>query len=106
MGEGHSSGSVLAQKLLFSHTAYGDLTAYLSFFFDTAIGGKLEVTSYTQIARALNKNENEILFLSDRLEELNAADKAGLQVALVNRDRPSLSNVPYKQVTQLTEVII
>jgi enolase-phosphatase E1 len=38
----YSSGSVLAQQLLFRTTAAGDLTRYISSFFDTHIGGKTE----------------------------------------------------------------
>lgn len=36
----YSSGSVQAQKLLFGHTGYGDLTPLFSGYFDTAVGGK------------------------------------------------------------------
>ena len=34
----YSSGSALAQKLLFSHTTAGDLTDYICRYFDTTIG--------------------------------------------------------------------
>ena len=47
-----SSGSVRAQKLLFSHTDYRDLTPYLEGFHDTTTGPKREALSYAAIAAA------------------------------------------------------
>ena len=40
----YSSGSALAQKLLFAHTTSGDLTYYICRYFDTTIGHKIEAT--------------------------------------------------------------
>ena len=45
-----SSGSVLAQKLLFGSTAAGDLTGFLSAYFDTTTGPKNAPESYLRIA--------------------------------------------------------
>ncbi len=81
-----SSGSVYAQKLLFAHTAYGDLTPLFSGYFDTTIGNKREVESYRKITAAIGVAANEILFLSDIKEELDAAHAAGLQTAWLVRD--------------------
>ncbi len=75
----YSSGSVLAQKLIFSHTAYGDLTPYISAYFDTNIGGKKEVESYKRIAELLNCAPSNLLFISDVTNELDAARAANLQ---------------------------
>jgi enolase-phosphatase E1 len=90
----YSSGSVLAQKLLFKYSDSGDLTSLLSAHFDTAVGPKRESVSYDRIATELRLKREEILFLSDIVEELDAAQKAGLQVMLVERD---LVNVPTYQ---------
>ncbi|MDD2801940.1 MAG: acireductone synthase, partial [Methylococcales bacterium] len=49
----YSSGSVYAQKLLFAHTNYGDLTPLFSGYFDTHIGGKKEPQSYRNIAEKI-----------------------------------------------------
>src|SRR5262245_32084567 len=49
----YSSGSILAQKLLFAHTSAGDLTGLIDSYFDITIGGKREVESYRQIAESL-----------------------------------------------------
>ncbi len=74
----YSSGSVQAQKLLFAHTPEGDLTSYLSHYFDTAVGHKREPQSYEHIAKALELLPSQILFLSDIPEELDAAQAVGM----------------------------
>ncbi|MEK7855208.1 MAG: acireductone synthase [Acidobacteriota bacterium] len=78
----YSSGSVLAQKLLFAHTNYGDLTPFISNYFDTTTGPKRESSSYASIARNLDIPAAEILFISDVSAELDAARSAGLQTML------------------------
>jgi len=78
----YSSGSVLAQKLLFKYTDHGDLTPYISAYFDTTSGGKRESESYRKIASELSLPPEEILFVSDVLAELDAANNAGFQTAL------------------------
>ncbi len=80
-----SSGSVLAQKLLFAHTVAGDLTKFISAYFDTNIGAKREAESYRRIAEALASAPQEIIFLSDVVAELDAARAAGMQTALCVR---------------------
>ncbi len=77
-----SSGSVLAQKLLFQYSIAGDLTKFLDAYFDTTTGPKREPESYRRIATALGVLPAEILFLSDVAAELDAARAAGLQTAL------------------------
>ncbi len=78
----YSSGSVLAQKLLFGYTTLGDLNPFISNYFDTNIGGKKEALSYRKIAKHLNFPPVEILFISDILAELDAASEAGLNTLL------------------------
>ena len=74
-----SSGSIAAQKLIFGYSVAGDLTPYFSAYFDTTTGGKREVETYIKISQELNIQPSEILFLSDIIEELEAAQQAGLQ---------------------------
>jgi enolase-phosphatase E1 len=81
-----SSGSVHAQKLLFAHTAWGDLTPLFSGYFDTTIGSKRERESYAHIAQAVGRPASEILFLSDIREELDAARAAGLHTGWLIRE--------------------
>jgi enolase-phosphatase E1 len=80
-----SSGSVLAQKLIFGHTNFGDLTPYLSGYFDTTTGPKGQAESYTRIAATLGCEPGVMLFVSDVFAELEAARAAGLQTALAVR---------------------
>lgn len=81
----YSSGSVPAQKLFFGHSDAGDLTPLVSGWFDTEIGGKREAGSYRRIAEAIDVPASEILFLSDVVEELDAAREAGLRTVLLDR---------------------
>ena len=74
-----SSGSITAQKLIFGYSVTGDLTPYFSNYFDTTTGGKREVETYRRISKALNLQPADILFLSDIVEELDAAHQTGLQ---------------------------
>ncbi|MGH1393819.1 MAG: acireductone synthase [Trichormus sp.] len=74
-----SSGSVQAQKLLFKYTDVGDLTEFLSGYFDTEIGSKKEPDSYRKIAEAIGVVSNHILFISDVTDELQAAQNAGMK---------------------------
>ena len=78
----YSSGSVLAQKNLFKFTDHGDLTTFISDYFDTNVGGKKEAESYRKIAEELGFEANVILFVSDVPAELEAARSSGLQTAL------------------------
>lgn len=80
-----SSGSVLAQRLLFSGTKEGDLTRFLNGYFDTTAGAKNEPESYTRIADAFGLPAPEILFISDVTRELDAARLAGMQTLLCLR---------------------
>ena len=81
----YSSGSELAQKLLFGATEYGDLTRHIAAFFDTRVGTKSEAGSYRRIAEIESVPESRFLFLSDAVTELNAARSAGMSTALVVR---------------------
>ncbi len=74
-----SSGSVEAQKLIFKHSDSGDLTPFISHYFDTETGSKRDSATYSKIAMNIDQNPDSILFLSDVVAELEAADKAGFQ---------------------------
>jgi len=80
-----SSGSVLAQKLLFAHTNFGDLSGFIDGYFDTRVGKKTEPLSYQKIAEKLGFHPNEIYFVSDVVLELEAARVAGMKTRLCVR---------------------
>lgn len=73
-----SSGSVEAQKLLFSHSDSGDLTPSFSGHFDTRTGNKLDKQAYCNICNTISLKPKQILFVSDVAEELKAAAAAGM----------------------------
>lgn len=92
-----SSGSVLAQQLLFAHTDAGDLTKFIHSYFDTNVGKKGEAESYRKIAAALGLEPVEILFISDVVIELEAAKEAGMKTLL--SIRPGNSPQDWPQTT-------
>lgn len=82
----YSSGSVEAQNLFFGHTTEGDLRPLFRQCFDTSMGSKKESVSYERIVREIALPAGDILFLSDIVEELDAAHRAGLRTVHVIRD--------------------
>jgi enolase-phosphatase E1 len=80
-----SSGSVLAQKLLFGHSDQGDLLPYSEGFHDTTTGPKQDPASYAAIADSFGLPPGEVLFLSDITAELDAARAVGIQTGLLLR---------------------
>lgn len=84
-----SSGSVLAQQLLFANSTAGDLSRFLSCHFDTGVGAKGEAGSYRRIVETLGVAAARILFVSDVVKELDAARKAGLRTLLCVRPTAS-----------------
>ncbi|KAG7393028.1 Methylthioribulose-1-phosphate dehydratase [Phytophthora pseudosyringae] len=79
----YSSGSRQAQKLLFQYSDKGDLREYLTVYFDTKIGHKREVGSYQEIVQSLGVDSGkDVLFVTDVIEEAQAAEAAGLDTVL------------------------
>jgi enolase-phosphatase E1 len=81
----YSSGSVQAQQLFFGFSEAGDLRPLLAGYFDTQTGPKRERLSYTKIADAIGENPEHILFLSDIVQELDAAREAGMRTTWLVR---------------------
>ncbi|KAG3260085.1 ENOPH1-like [Ictidomys tridecemlineatus] len=71
----YSSGSVEAQKLLFGHSAEGNILE----LFD------VESESYREIANSIGGSTNNILFLTVVPLEASATEEAGVHVAVVAR---------------------
>ena len=102
----YSSGSVHAQKLLFAHTDHGDLTPLFSGYFDTRIGGKKEQQSYSRIAEQIGLPANQLLFLSDIKEELDAARAAGFKTVWLNREGAPDAQAEHPQVISFDQIIL
>lgn len=102
----YSSGSVHAQKLLFEHTAYGDLTSLFSGYFDTHVGGKKETASYRKIAERIGVHPGHILFLSDIVDELDAAREAGFKTCRLLRDEAPESESQHPTVSDFSEIAL
>ncbi|XP_070038094.1 probable bifunctional methylthioribulose-1-phosphate dehydratase/enolase-phosphatase E1 1 isoform X2 [Nicotiana tomentosiformis] len=103
----YSSGSRLAQRLIFGYTNYGDLRKYLCGFFDTTVGNKRETKSYTEITASLGvDNPSEILFVTDVYQEAIAAKAAGLEVIISVRpgNGPLPENHGFRTITSFSEI--
>ena len=90
----YSSGSVPAQRLFFRYSDAGDLTPMFAGYFDTETGPKRESASYAKIAEAIGERPEHILFLSDIVEELDAARAAGLQTGWLLRPPQAMPAEP------------
>lgn len=102
----YSSGSRLAQKLLFAHTEAGDLTGAIREYFDTGVGAKADPQSYHHIASALELRPSEIIFISDVTAELSAAHSAGMKTLLSMRpgNRPQPDRESYRLIQAFDEI--
>ena len=87
----YSSGSVAAQQLIYQYSNAGDLSGLFDGWFDTRIGPKQSPESYRKIQESLGCEASRILFISDSVDELDAARAAGLQVAMSQRDGEAAS---------------
>lgn len=90
----YSSGSVPAQQLFFRYSEAGDLTPLFSGYFDTETGPKREQASYEKIAEAIGEQPGHILFLSDIVQELDAARAAGLRTGWLLRAPLEMPDTP------------
>jgi enolase-phosphatase E1 len=102
----YSSGSVAAQRLLFSHTEQGDLTQLFSGYFDTTTGPKVEAESFRTIARSVGAPVETILFLSDHTGEIEAARGAGMQAVWVDRDGVAASSGQPDRIRSFDEIVM
>ena len=103
-----SSGSSLAQKLLFAHTEAGDLTGFIDNYFDTTVGSKTDVASYRRMASTLRLPAKNVLFISDVVPELDAAGAAGMQTLLCVRpgNHPQPFAERYQAIRDFDEIQI
>jgi enolase-phosphatase E1 len=102
----YSSGSVRNQQDWFAYARGGDLASLISGWFDLAnAGAKRESFSYETIAEAIGVAPDQILFLSDHPDELDAAASAGWSVLGVERPgEPNTARPPHRWVASFREV--
>ncbi len=81
----YSSGSEQAQRLLFGHSAAGNLCPLFEAFHDTRVGAKREPAAYAALVRRHGVAPEQTLFLSDIEAELDAAAGSGLRTCQLVR---------------------
>lgn len=100
-----SSGSVDAQKLLFSHSDGGDLTEMFNGHFDTRTGNKLDKQAYCNILNTISLSPKQVLFVSDVIEELKAADAAGMMTCQMVRDSKQRTG-DFRTISSFDELVL
>ena len=102
----YSSGSVAAQKQIFGHTKFGDLTPLFAGYFDTTTGAKKVAESYRKIATAIGVATARILFLTDSTDEIAAARAAGMQTVQLRRPGESQTAGQGPSAVDFGEIVI
>lgn len=100
----YSSYPVEAQQLLFKHSEYGDLRHFLSHYFDESIGKKTNPASYEMIAERIRQSPESILFVSDSIEELKAAQKLGINIVQACREPENFQSMMYDMAENFHEI--
>jgi enolase-phosphatase E1 len=101
----YSSGSVVAQQLLYGHCQAGDLRGLFSHWFDTRTGLKQVPSSYTAIAGAMGTVPAQVLFFSDSLAEITAAAEAGMAVLFSDREgNPGRNAGPFEKISDYSQI--
>lgn len=91
----YSSGSVKAQELLFEFSVAGNIKHLFSHFFDTKVGHKRDANSYMTISQFTQIKPEDILFLSDIKEELDAARSIGFKtIQLIRKSNVIIGSHP------------
>nr|ALV86440.1 haloacid dehalogenase [uncultured bacterium 16] len=101
----YSSGSVAAQKLIFGNTEYGDLTPLFTGYYDTRVGPKREADSYRTILGDIGVHGDEVMFLSDVGEELDAARDAGMRTLQLLRDEKAKPSAAHQHATDFSKIL-
>lgn len=101
----YSSGSVRNQKDWFAFARGGDLSPLISGHFDLSTAGpKREPSSYEKIASAIGVPADNILFLSDHPDEVDAAVSAGWHALGVTRPgEPNTPRPPHRWISNFAD---
>eukprot|EP00916_Digyalum_oweni_P004099 GHVL01007276.1.p1 GENE.GHVL01007276.1~~GHVL01007276.1.p1 ORF type:complete len:303 (-),score=79.10 GHVL01007276.1:184-1029(-) len=104
----YSSGSVLAQQLLFGHTEAGDLMPLIDGYFDTSTGPKIDSESYKKICQKIDVKPEEVIFVTDSLKEAEAAEKASILTLLSIRpgNAPIPKNINFDTIYTFSQIQI
>ncbi|KAJ2784773.1 enolase-phosphatase E1 [Coemansia javaensis] len=101
----YSSGSVEAQKLIFGYTTHGSLLGLISGYYDTKVGAKIDASSYAAIAADIGLAPGRVLFVSDNVNEIRAADEAGMQtVVSVRPGNTPIGECAFRQSSDFMDI--
>ncbi len=99
----YASKPLEAIKMMFCHTRYGNLSPYLSHYFDQEMGEKYHVSTYQKVERLVGIPSKDILFLSASELALNTAKMAGLKTLQLQRVgvKPSYKHRCIRDISQI-----
>lgn len=105
----YSSGSIAAQKLFFGYSISGNLLKFFKGHFDTTIGSKLESESYRNILKEINQAAEDVLFLTDNINEARAAKEVDIKTILLvrpgNEPLTDEDKLEFKFVSTFAEIV-
>lgn len=103
----YSSGSVPAQQRMYGHSNAGDLQPLFSHWFDTRIGLKQQPQSYRAISDQMGVDPAQVLFISDSVAELEAAQASGMTVLFSDREgNPQRDSGGFERITEFSTLQI
>lgn len=74
-------------KLFLKHTTYGDLTKYITDYFDDSIGKRIDKETYLKIAERIPCDIKHLAFITDSGKEAKIATQAGAESLLILRPK-------------------
>lgn len=78
--------STETEKVILGYSNRGDLQEKISGYFDLEVGCTTEKDSYASIAKQLEANAEEVLFVTGKPAEATAAAEAGFKTCIIARD--------------------
>lgn len=73
--------------------------------FDTRTGNKLDKQAYANILNTISLSPKQVLFVSDVVEELKAAEAAGMMTCQMVRDSKQRTG-DYRTINSFDELVI
>ena len=74
-------------RLFLKHSSHGDLTKYVSDYFDASFGNTVLKETYLKIAKAIGRDVKSLAFITDSGKKAKMAAEAGTESLLVMRPK-------------------
>lgn len=106
-----SSASERAQRLFFRYSKQGDLRLMFAGYFDSSMGIKESVDAYQNLADGVALDPEQMLYISDSEDELDAAAETGMRTVRVAREeetgkKPDAVKSAHTVVGSFSDIVI